>query len=82
MLWIAFFLSFFLLFFAFFLGPHSPHMEVPRLGVESELQLLADATAIATGSEPRLQCTPQVTATPDPQPTERGQGLNPHPHGY
>ena len=26
-------------FFGFFLGPHVHHMEVPRLGVESELQL-------------------------------------------
>ena len=25
--------------------------------------------------------TPQLIATPDPQPTEPGQGLNPHPHG-
>ena len=28
-------------FFFVFLGPHLWHMEVPRLGVESELQLLA-----------------------------------------
>ena len=28
-----------------FLGPHPRHMEVPRLGVESELQLLAHVTA-------------------------------------
>ena len=33
------------------------------------------------GSEPRLQSTPQLTATPDRQPTEQGQGLNPQPHG-
>jgi len=33
------------------------------------------------GSKPHLQPTPQFTATLDPQPTERGQGLNPHPHG-
>ena len=31
-----------------FLGPHLHHMEVPRLGVESELQLPAYTTAIAT----------------------------------
>ena len=31
----------------FFLGPHQQHMEVPRLGVRSELQLLPSATAIA-----------------------------------
>ena len=30
-----------------FLGPHPRHMEVPRLGVESELQLPAYATATA-----------------------------------
>ena len=30
-----------------------------------------------TGSEPSLRPTPQRTATPDPQPTEQGQGLNP-----
>ena len=34
------------------------------------------------GSEPHLQPTPQVTATPDPQPTEWGQGSNLCPHGY
>ena len=30
-----------------FLGPHPQHMEVPRLGVESELQLFAYPTATA-----------------------------------
>ena len=33
------------------------------------------------GSEPHLQPIPQLTATPDPQPIERGQGSNPKPHG-
>ena len=32
----------------FFLWPHPRHMEVPRLGVKSELQLLAYPTATAT----------------------------------
>ena len=41
------------LFFFFFLGLHLPHMEVPRLGVKSELQLLAYATATAM---PDLSC--------------------------
>ena len=41
--------NFFLfLFFFFFLGPHSQHMDVPRLGVKSELQLAAYTTATAT----------------------------------
>ena len=36
-------------FFSFcFLGPHSQHKEVPRLGVKSELQLPAYTTATAT----------------------------------
>ena len=34
-----------------------------------------------SGSEPRLQSTPQVIATLDPQPTEQGQGSNLQPHG-
>ena len=38
---------FLLLLLSFFLGPHPQHMEVPRLGVESELQLLAYTTATA-----------------------------------
>ena len=29
-------------------------------------------------SKPRLQPIPQLTAMPDLQPTERGQGSNPH----
>ena len=32
------------------------------------------------GSKPRLQPTPQLTAMPDCQPTEQGQGSNPQPH--
>ena len=39
---------FFFFFFFCFLGLHPWHMEVPRLGVESEQQLLAYATATAT----------------------------------
>ena len=34
-----------------------------------------------TRSEPSLQPTPQLTAKPDPEPTERSQGLNPQPCG-
>ena len=43
------------------------HMEVPRLRVESKLQLLASTTA---------------TARPDAYPTEQGQGSHLRPHGY
>ena len=53
--------------FVLLLGPHPRHMEVPRLGVESELQLPAYATATAkAGSEPHLRPTPQLRTTPDP----------------
>ena len=38
----SFFFSF------FFLGSHLPHMEVPRRGIQFEMQLLAFGTAIAT----------------------------------
>ena len=42
-------LSLLIFFFFFgFLGPHPRHMEVPRLGVQSELELLAYTTATAT----------------------------------
>jgi len=41
-------LSFTFFFFLVFLGPHPWHMVVPRLGVQSELQLPAYATATAT----------------------------------
>ena len=44
----------FVLFFVF-LGPHPQHMDVPRLGVESELQLLAYTTATAT-PDPSCVC--------------------------
>ena len=59
-------------------------MEVPRLGVELELQLLAYTTATTVGSKPHLQPTHtiQLTATLDPRPPERGQGSNPHPHEF
>ena len=53
-------------------------MEIPRLGVQSELQLPAYTSATAM-QDPSL--TPQLTATPDLQPTEQGQGSNPQPHG-
>ena len=35
-----------------------------------------------SGSKPCLQPTPQLTAALDPQPSERGQEMNWHPHVY
>ena len=47
--------------FLLFLGLHPWHMEVLRLGVKSELQLLAYTTA-----EPCLLPIPQLMAVPIP----------------
>ena len=44
---VSHFFSFLFFFFFFFFGPQVQHMEVPRLGVELELQLLAYTAAIA-----------------------------------
>jgi len=35
------------IYFLFFLGPYLQHMEIPWLGVKSELQLLAYTTSTA-----------------------------------
>ena len=57
----------YILFTFVFLGLHPQRMEVPRLVVKPELQLLACATATATML--------------DPQPTEQSQGSDPQPRG-
>ena len=48
----------FLLFFFVSLGPHLRHMEIPRLGIKSELQLLAYTTATA---RPDPSCVCKLT---------------------
>ena len=76
--------SFFFFFFFFlavvFSGPHPWHMEVSGLGVESELQLPACATA---KRDPSCICDLHHSSQQRqiPQHTEQGQGLNLHPHG-
>ena len=50
-------------------------MEVPRLGVKSELQLLAYATATATPDLDHIcDSTPQLMATPDLNPLNEARG--------
>ena len=59
------------------------HMEVPGLGVKLELKLPAYTTATATPDPSHicnLRCSSQQCQIL--QPTEQGQGLNLHPHGY
>ena len=58
-------------------------MEVPRRGAELELQLPAYATATAVPELSRVcdvHCSLQQCWILSP--TERGQELNLHPHGY
>ena len=57
-------------FFLFFLGWHTQYMEVPRLGVKSELQLQAYSSA-TYNARSELYSEPY-----------RGWGLNLNPHGY
>ena len=70
--------------FICFLGLYPQHMTVPRLSVQSELQLLVCTTATAT-SHPSRVCdlyhSSWYTYQPDTSPTERGQGSNLQPHG-
>ena len=65
-------------FLFFLLGPHPQHMEVPRLGSTWSCSCQPTLQPPQRGIRP----TPQLTATLDPQPTERGQGSNPRLHGY
>ena len=62
-----------------FLVVHLRHMEVLRLGVESELQLPAFATATAMQNPSR---TCNLCYSLWKQPIKQGQGWNLHLHGY
>ena len=71
-------------FFCFsFLGMHPRHMEVPRLGVESELQLPAYTTATAT-QDPSHACDLHHSSWQcrTLNPPSEATLMNPHPHGY
>ena len=72
-----------LIFFFSFLRLHLRHMEVPRLRVESQLQLPAYTTATAT-LDPSCICDLRCGSWQCRilNPLSGGQGLNPHPHGY
>ena len=70
------------LFFSFFfLRVHLQHMEIPRLEVESGLQLLAYVTAML---ELKHICNlhSSLWQRQIGYPTEQGRELNLHPHGY
>ena len=61
-----------------FLGLHPLHMEVPRSGVESELQLPASTTATAT-PDPSHVCDLHHSSRQRQILNPRGQGSNPQP---
>ena len=70
--------NFYLLIYLFvcFLGPHLQHVKVPRLGVESEPQLLAYATATAKQDPSHvcdLPCSSGQCWIPDPLRKARDQ---------
>ena len=71
-----------------FFGLFAFSRAAPRAYGGSQARGLIGATAAglhhshsSTRSELRLRPTPQLKATPDPRPTEQGQGLNLQPHG-
>ena len=56
-------------------------MEVPRLGVDLELQLPASPQPQPHGIQAASGTYSTACGNADPEPTEGGQGLNLHPHG-
>ena len=78
-----------LFYYLFFILSFSPFRAAPvaRGGSQAEGPVGGVAAFLCQGpsntrSEQHLKPTPQLRATPDPQPTERGQGLILCPHGY
>ena len=65
-----------------FLGPHPRHLEVPRLGVESELQLSAYTTATATQDPSCIGNLHPAQGNARSLTRWAGQGSNLCPHGH
>ena len=72
----------FLSFFVLFQGHTSSIWRFPGQGSNSSYSCRPAPQPQQRGIWARVcKPTPQLMATPDPKPTERGQGSNPHPHG-
>ena len=85
LLFIGGFLFSFVLVFVFCLFAFSRAAPTAYGGSQARGQIGATAAGLHhshnnAGSEPHLQPTSQLTATPDRQPTEQGQGSNPRPY--
>ena len=77
-----------ILFIYLFIGLFAISWAAPKAYGGSQAKGLIGAVATSlrqshstAGSKPRLRPTPQLTAMPDPQPAEQGQGSNPQAHG-
>ena len=70
-----------LLLFAFFRATPAAHGDSQAGGLIGATSAGLHHSQSNAGSETPLQPSPQPTATPNLQPTEQGQGLNPLPHG-
>ena len=66
--------------FLVFLGPHLRHMQVPRLGVQSELQPLTYSTAIAA-PDPSCVCDPHHSSWQHWILNPLSEARSLHPHG-
>ena len=81
---VLFFLSFFYFFIFYFLffvllGPHLWHMEITRLGDESESEPCLHHSHSNARSEPHLWSTPQLVAMLDPLTHWASPGIKPTP---
>ena len=78
---VIFFFPFFNFFFNFRASPVAYGGSQARGRIEA-LSASLHHSHRNVGSKPCLWPTPQLKAMPDPQPTEQGQRLNLHPHGW
>ena len=77
---ISFIFNFFFVFYAFRAAPVAHGGSQARGPIGAAAAGLHQSHSKA-GSEPRLQPTPQLMATPDPLTSEQGQGSNLQPYG-
>ena len=73
--------QFYFILLFYFLGPYPWHMEVLRLAVESELQVLAYTTVTATW-DPSLVCDPHHSSWQPRILNPLSEVRDQHPHGY
>ena len=63
-------------------GPHPPDMDVPRLGLQLELQLLASTTGTTMQDLSHIFDLHHSSWQCWSLNPLQGQGSNPHPHGH